>query len=120
MDTSRLARWLKRAALGLLGLFVAFWVFMGVGEMIGGDLSGVSHLPQAVLAAGLMWLGRRRPQLAGVVLLGLAVLAFAFFARMPMLNDMTPVYILLVGPLALGGLLFAASGRLAQRGGRAG
>lgn len=73
------ARWLMRAALVLMGFYVAFWLFFGFGEIFSGDFSGASHLLPAVLIIFLMLLARRRPLEAGIVLVILGVLASGLF-----------------------------------------
>ena len=67
------ARRAKIAALVLLGLGIAFSLLFTIGEMAGGDVAGIQHLPPAVVLVGLVWLAWKRPTVAGIVLLMLAV-----------------------------------------------
>ncbi len=48
---------LKIAALILLGLATAVLLLFGIGEMAGGDWSGIGHLIPAALIGLLTWLG---------------------------------------------------------------
>jgi len=68
MDPDRLVHWMRRGAYILLGLAAAFWLFMGVGEMAGGDLSGVSHPVPAALAVGLLYVAAKSPLAGGLCL----------------------------------------------------
>lgn len=63
------ARLAKIAALMLVGLGIAFFLIFAVGELAGGDVSGVQHLPPAALLGALLWLGWTRPRVAGIVVL---------------------------------------------------
>ena len=83
-DRARLAdpharRW-RRLALWLLGLYGAFQVYMGVGEMIGGDYSGFIHLIPAALLGGLIFLASKRPRETGIALLLIGGLMSLYFA----------------------------------------
>jgi hypothetical protein len=73
------ARLAKIAALTLIGLGVAFFLTFAVGELAGGDVAGTQHLPPAAVLGALLWLGWKRPRLAGIVLLALAVPLGLFF-----------------------------------------
>ncbi len=68
------ARLAKIAALMLTGLGGAFFLVFAVGEMAGGDIAGIQHLPPAAVLGALLWLGWTRPRAAGIVLLAFAVL----------------------------------------------
>jgi 4-amino-4-deoxy-L-arabinose transferase-like glycosyltransferase len=70
----RRARWLLRAALVLMAAFAGFWAFFGIGEMAGGDGSGVVHLVPAVIIVLLMFAVWRRPLEGGVVFLVIGTL----------------------------------------------
>ena len=56
---------MKIVALVLLGLGVAFYLSFTVGEMAGGDVSGIQHLAPAVIPALLLFLSWRRPPTHG-------------------------------------------------------
>jgi|WetSurMetagenome_2_1015567.scaffolds.fasta_scaffold22918_4 hypothetical protein len=62
-------------ALTLLTLYGALWLVFGVGEIAGGDLSGLSHLIPAVLIYTLIYLCWRRPLEGGIILVISAVLS---------------------------------------------
>jgi hypothetical protein len=107
---SRAARWLVLGALILMGLNVAFWLFMGVGEMISGDLSGVGHFVPAAILIALMLLAWRRPLEAGVMLVAVGTLSAIYFStRLTEGLGFDFVTIVMVGmPLLFGVLLLAA------------
>jgi cytochrome bd-type quinol oxidase subunit 2 len=63
------ARLAQIAALMLVGLGVAFFLIFAVGELAGGETSGVQHLPPAGILGALLWLGWKRPRAAGIVVL---------------------------------------------------
>lgn len=90
----------------LIGLVVAFLLFMGIGEVAGGDLSGISHLIPAVVLAGMAAAGLKWPRSAGAVLAltGLAIAVF-FYAQMSTLQTRLTAIALTGGPVFLGGLL---------------
>jgi hypothetical protein len=110
MDCGKLAGGLRWAALLVVGLAVAFWLFMGIGEMASGDLSGASHLVPAVLVAGVSFLAWKSPLVGGLVLVALGVVASIFF--------FTPgrpgILAITGGPFLLGGLLFVAVAALTR------
>ena len=108
MSHDQLARWLRYSALTLLCLFVAFGVFMGVGEMIGGDGSGAGHLIPAAIVSGLAFLAWKRPIVGGIVLAILGLSALAYIG----LNAL----VFASGPLLLAGLLFIVAAQLTQSG----
>jgi hypothetical protein len=63
------ARLAKTAALLLTGLGLGFFLVFAVGELAGGDVSGVQHLPPAALLGALLWLGWKQPRAAGIIVL---------------------------------------------------
>ncbi|MGE3960162.1 MAG: hypothetical protein AB7F65_00605 [Dehalococcoidia bacterium] len=97
--------------LGLLSLFL-------VGEVFGGDLSGVVHLVQLVPLAALLALGWRSPNLAGVLLLAIGgALALAYFVETADSDTVSAVEralvagLFLVPPIAAGVLFLVAARR---------
>ncbi len=118
---ARRARWWLRAALILMAAFAGFWAFFGVGEMIGGDTSGVMHLVPSAIIVLLMLAARRRPFEGGIVLMviGTLVTIAAFGAH----RGGWPQYIMValitgVPLLAAGILLLVATASGAKRAGR--
>ena len=114
-----LARWLRIAALVPLVLQGLVFVFFGLGEMLGGDLSGAGHLVELavlVLLAILAWL---RPLEGGLALLAVGVLQAATmaaaFAAAPPGAVMSPALAILAVPAVLSGVLFFLAGLLAGR-----
>ena len=102
----------KIAALVLLALGVAFYLAFAVGEMAGGDVTGVQHLlPTAVLAA-LFWMAWRRPRRAGIVLLVLAVPFAVGYITLLVIRDLPLTWALPVAlPPVVTGLLLVRAGR---------
>jgi hypothetical protein len=112
------ARRTKIAALVLLGFGAAFYLTFAVGEMVGGDVGGLQHLPPAVLLAALMWPAWRRPHAAGIVLLALAVPLGAAYIVLLVVHDAPPTWALFVVlPPVVTGLLLVRAARM-QRGSR--
>lgn len=102
----------KLAALVLLGLGVAFYLTFAVGEMAGGDVGGIQHLPPAAVLGALLWLARRRPRTAGIVLLALAVPLGAAYIAVLVVRDLPLPWALwiVLPPLMTGWLLLGADG----------
>ncbi|MBM4424547.1 MAG: hypothetical protein FJ030_14360 [Chloroflexi bacterium] len=105
MNRRALARWTQGGAFTLLGLFVAFWTFMGVGEMIGGDLSGGAHLVPAAIVVALMLLAWKRPLLGGIFLGIIGLLASIYFLS---LRSGLAGVLLISGPVLIAGALIIA------------
>jgi hypothetical protein len=105
------ARWLRIAALIPLSLQVAVFLLFGIGEMVGGDLSGAGHLLQVVLAVSLGILAWMRPLEGGVVLFITGLLTYLSF---PDAAEFSIGGIILAAPPVLSGLLFTIAGMLAR------
>jgi hypothetical protein len=106
------ARGTKMAALVLLALGVAFYLLFALGEMADGDVSGVQHLLPAVILAALLWVAWRRPLVAGVVLLVLAVPLGAAYVAVLVVRDLPLTWALIVAlPPVVTGLLLVRAGR---------
>ena len=103
----------KIAALVLLGLGVAFYLMFPVGEMAGGDVAGVQHLPPAVILAVLALVGWRHPRGAGIALLVLAVPFAAAYVTLLVIHDLPLSWALIVAlPPVVTGLLLFRAGRV--------
>ena len=100
----------KIAAFALLGLGGAFYLTLALGELAGGDVGGIQHLPPVLLLAALVWLAVRRPRAAGITLLALAVLLGALFVVLLLVDGASLVATLLVvlPPIVTGWLLVRA------------
>lgn len=111
----KLSKGLKITALVLMALAAAFFTFMGVGEMLGGDLSGMGHLPPVALIILLMWFGWKKPLAAGITmfLLGVSIGIYFFNIINPAEYKMTATFIM-SGPFILPGLLFLAAALIEQ------
>jgi hypothetical protein len=106
------AHGLKIVALVLLGLGVAFYLTFAIGEMAGGDVSGIQHLPPAVILAVLLLLSWRHPLAAGIVLLVLAVPLAVVFAVLLVVRDLPLTWAMWIAlPPTLTGLLLVWAGQ---------
>ncbi len=102
----------KIAAFVLLALGVAFYLVFAIGELAGGDVGGVQHLPPALALAALLWVAWKRPLLAGVILLVLAVPLAAAYVAVLVIRDLPPTWALFVAlPPVLTGALLVRAGR---------
>lgn len=97
---------MKKAALVLLALGVAFYGTFTVGELAGGDVTGLQHLPPALILAALFWFAWRRPHAAGVLLLGISVPLGIAYVVVLLTHSLPPTWALVVVlPPVLAGLL---------------
>lgn len=108
----KLATGLKITALVLMALAALFFSFMGVGEMLGGDLSGGMHLPPVALIALMMWFGWKKPLTGGATMFGLGVVISVFFLFVTSQAESGIAILLMGGPFLLPGLLFMAASLL--------
>ena len=107
------------AATVLLGVPAILLLVLGVGEMIGGDMSGFQHVVESAALIALMHGAWRYPRAAGVILVAGAVLLFvAWLALMSargelgelgLLGWLTVGLLLFLPPLLAGWLLLRAS-----------
>ena len=106
------ARWTKRAALALLGLGIVFYLMFAIGELAGGDVSGVQHfLPVAILAA-LAIVAWHRPRAAGIALLALTIPLGAAYVALLVVRHLPPTWaVMIVGPPLVTGYLLLRAGR---------
>jgi len=102
----------KRFALVLLGLGIAFYLMFGVGELAGGDVSGVQHfIPVAILTA-LAVVAWHRPRAAGIALLALTVPLGAVYIAVLVVRDLPPTWaLIIVAPPLVTGYLLLRAGR---------
>ena len=107
----------KIAALVLLALGIAFYLAFAVGEMAGGDMTGVQHLVPTAVLAGLGWMAWRRPRRAGIVLLVLAVPFAVWYITLLVIRDLPLIWALFVAlPPVATGLLLVRAGRREPQG----
>jgi peptidoglycan/LPS O-acetylase OafA/YrhL len=112
VSVDTVARRKKVAALVLLGLGVAFYSMLAFGEMVGGDISGIQHLPPALTLGALSWVAWRRPLTAGIVLLVLAVpLGAAYLAFLVVRELPLTLWLFIALPPFVTGLLLVQAGR---------
>lgn len=111
-------RRMRLAAMTLLGVPVGLLLLMGFGEMGGGDISGIQHIPEAAVLLALMWAAWRFPWRAGEVLIAGSMLLFGAWLLLVVSqgNGNNPAWawtvaglILFVPPLAAGVLLMLST-----------
>jgi hypothetical protein len=106
------ARRAKVAALVLLWLGVGFYLLFALGEVVGGDISGLQHLLPVATLAVLLWVAWRRPMPAGIALLALAVPLGVAHVVLLMVRDLPLAFALVVVlPTVVTGLLLVRAGR---------
>ena len=100
----------KRVALGLLGLGILFYLTFAVGELAGGDVSGVQHFLPAAILAVLAIVAWKHPRRAGIALLALAIPLGAAYIADLVVRDLPLTWALWVvlPPLVTGYLLLRA------------
>ena len=101
-------RGLKIAAMIPLGFMMLILLAFGIGESVGGDLSGLMHLVPLVFAGLVIWLCWKRPLWGGILLLAGALFeAFRFRGAFVSANQGSMIWplIIMILPLALSGLL---------------
>lgn len=112
----------KIAALMLVGLGIAFFLIFALGELAGGEISGVQHLPPAALLGALLWLGWKRPHAAGIIVLLLLaaplIIGFAIGVATEGARSAEMWFALLIPlvPIVIGGL-FLWAGRVERKDG---
>lgn len=107
----KLANVLKIIAEIPIALLIAFLLFMGMGEMAGGDFSGIGHLLPAVVFGALMWLAWKRPLYAGIILILLGIVNLVRYGgAIERVGDWYVPILIMSVPLLFTGflLLFAA------------
>ena len=104
----RTIRGLKIAAMIPLGFMVLVLLMFGIGETLGGDLSGLMHLVPVVFVGLVIWLCWKRPSWGGILLLVGVLLEVIMFWRMFTSADtsaMVAPLVIMILPLAFSGLL---------------
>lgn len=99
-------RWLLIAGYLLLGVQVAIYLAFGIGEMVGGEMSGAGHFVPVIAIAILGFLVWRRPLEGGVAMLLLGILDLLVFGL---------IAIIVTWPLPVAGALFTAAALLTHR-----
>lgn len=107
MEQKGLSTWLKWLGLIPAGLFTGLWLIFGVGEVAGGDLSGITHLVPAglmILLVLVAWKWQRAGGL-GMLLVGV-VLILTLLASIQNPAGRLPGALLTGGPFLVSGILF--------------
>jgi hypothetical protein len=101
----------------LMGLYTAFLLLFGFGEIAAGDPSGVGHLVPALAVVVLAFLSWKRPREGGIALLLLGVLASLYFLLIAAGDRASQFMLILLAsaPYVLFGLFFLGAANLARR-----
>jgi hypothetical protein len=107
----KLSKGLKIAALVVMGLLTVFLLFMGFGEIVSGDYSGMQHLIPAVVIMLMMWAGWKKPFVSGIAMcvLGLVTGVCFFNVQFPPSRE-TITALIIPLPIIVSGLLLLAAG----------
>ena len=96
----------------LLGPGVAFYLVFAIGEMAGGDITGLQHLLPAAILAWLLWVGLSHPRQAGIILLTLAVPFAVAYVALLVVRELPLTWALVVAlPPVVAGFLLVRSDR---------
>ena len=96
---------LKITALIFLGWTSAILLLFMIGEIVGGEWSGLGHLIQVIPILLLMWLGWKRPLSGGILLLVLGFIAFHSFVSALRGPGWLAPFMTIIAPLLLSGFL---------------
>jgi hypothetical protein len=104
---------LKRTAMVLLAVPMLILAAFAIGELAGGDVSGLQHVPELSLLALLGWLAWKRPFWGGTALIALALVFMGlypvFMRGLPLPAVVLTVAILFALPVIAGRLFVAAA-----------
>jgi hypothetical protein len=112
------ARALKFVAMLPLGFMVLVLLTFGIGEAVGGDLSGLMHLVEVAVVGVIIWLAWKHPLWGGLLLMAGAILQAVNFGRFFSEADAAAVVaplVIMILPLAFSGLLLVIADRLEHR-----
>jgi len=111
---------LKIAGMVFLAIPILILAGFAVGEMAGGDITGIQHVVQLTPLVLLGWLAWKRPLWGGTALIGLAViftgLYFLVIHGFPLPTVILTVAFLFAAPF-LAGILFVVAARQERDGG---
>ena len=112
------ARWPKIAGAALLLVPIAALAWAGLGEVVGGDVTGLQHVVEIVPLAAFAAIAWRWPRLGGALLAGISVVLIAIYVGFALMNgERGPAWLWLVvglvlfAPPLVGGGLFWFAGR---------
>lgn len=107
-------KWLRNLAMLFALIPFSFFLLFAVGEMSGGDISGLQHIMEVVLVVTLMYLALKKPFLGGVIMFFsgfiFSMLYVAFTRHLPA-QTMIMVITLFFLPLIFAGALFISFAR---------
>ena len=99
---------LKITAMLPLALMSLIFLIFGLGETIGGDITGIQHFVQLLIVGSFAWLGWKRPLWGGIVYLAAATASVGLFWRIFTEDAGIPNFgplVIITLPLAFSGLL---------------
>jgi len=111
MQKNPLSFWFGWFALVPAGFFTGLWLLFSMGEVRGGDLSGILHLIPALLIIVLVVAAWKWPRTGGIALLlaGTVILAY-LLTSIQNPESRLPGALLTGGPFLLSGVLFLLAG----------
>ncbi|MDX9954272.1 MAG: hypothetical protein RBT75_09260 [Anaerolineae bacterium] len=121
IQTSPPAQRLRIAACIFLAIPLAIFLLFGIGEMVGGDISGGMHLVEALIVVLVGILSWKRPFEAGIILCLSSLALTVFFLSILLSNPIHegPInffsLLILVFPTLIAGSLLLSAGILVRR-----
>lgn len=121
VEAVRPARWLRIAEVIPLGLQLAFYLVISIGETISGDLSSAGQLVLAAVILLLCILAWLRPLEGGAALIAItaSMIVVATTSVLepsrPASSLLSPMINLVAAPQIISGVLFQSAGLLARR-----
>lgn len=108
--------YLKTVAVGLLAIPAVLLTVLAIGEMVGGDMAGAQHIPEALALIVLAAAAWRYPTRVGAILMVAGAVLLALWSLMSLTADRhdSPASLVMVAvmlffpPLVAGWLLYSA------------
>ncbi|MGE0601179.1 MAG: hypothetical protein AB7J35_17505 [Dehalococcoidia bacterium] len=108
--------YLKSVAVGLLAIPALLLTVLALGEMVGGDVTGAQHIPEALALVVLAAAAWRYPARVGVILMVAGAVLLALWSLLALTSGghdspaslVMVAVILFVPPLVAGWLLYSA------------
>lgn len=114
---NRLSMSLFWIGLLILTLYGAFYMTFGIGEVTGGDISGIFHFGPAIIIFILVYLSWRRPYEGGIVLIATGIVSGIrmFSALQPGPSSNYAGFIIATIPNLVSGLFLLAASLTARK-----
>ena len=107
--THQIAKRIRLVALGLVAVTVGMLLIFTIGEVAGGDISGLQHLLQAVPLVIVAWLAWRHPLWGGITLITVSLVLAGLYFVLFEVGSLAVVAVVLAAvclPPFLAGVLF--------------